>query len=315
MKKLIAEAVAASLTSVAFADISITGSTKVNYKAKESDNKATSNTVVTEHNLGITGKSGDTTVVMGFEMDEGNVNTGGIDVEAMYLTTKVGDVSLKVGEWDNGDNYIRTSTYGSNAAEASTTVGPVGITYSSGHGTGDDKVSFTADLGGVAAKYVTQAKDEEIHLSGEFGGVAFKYLLDDNDGVNTDRSSLELTTKVNDMGIKVVSAEADTGTKVDGDSWAGDFEDTSGTWALDNGMDYVAVELSTSLAGNAVKFQHTSVDKDTASSSKDITRNRVIVTRPLASGATFELTYTSADEDATAANSYDELDLELSVKF
>jgi len=313
MKKLIAAAVAASLTSVAFADISITGSTKINYKAKDSDDNTTTNTTVTEHNLNIVGKNGDTSVVFGLASDAGGATD--MSVENMYMTTKVGDISIKAGEWDNGDNYIRTSSYGTNKLHANTTIGPVNINAAAGHGNDDEEFAFSTDLGGVAVKYVTQAKDEMIGLSGAFGGINFNYLLDDNDGSNTDKSSLELSTTVNDMGIKVVQIDADSSAKVQGDSWAGDFEDTSGTWALDNGMDVTAVELSTSLAGNSVKFQHTSVDKDSASSSKDITRNRVIVTRPLASGATFELVYTSADEDATAANSYDELDLELSVKF
>jgi hypothetical protein len=315
MKKLIAAAVAASLTSVAFADISITGSTKINYKAKDSDDNTTSNSTVTEHNLDIVGKHGDSSVVFGLATDAGGAGNNYPVVENMYMTTKVGDVSIKAGEWDNGDNYIRTSAYGTNKLHANTTIGPVNINAAAGHGTDDEEFAFTTDLGGVTVKYVTQAKDEMIGLTGAFGGINFNYLLDDNDGANTDKSSLELSTTVNDMGIKVVQIDADSSALVAGDSWAGDFEDTSGTWALDNGMDVTAVELSTNLAGNAVKFQHTSVDKDTASSSKDITRNRVIVTRPLASGATFELVYTSADEDATAATSYDELDLELSVKF
>jgi hypothetical protein len=315
MKKLIAAAVAASLTSVAFADISITGSTKINYKAKDSDDNTTSNSTVTEHNLDIVGKNGDTSVVFGLATDAGGAGSNYPGVENMYMTTKVGDVSIKAGEWDNGDNYIRTSAYGTNKLHANTTIGPVNINAAAGHGDDDEEFAFTTDLGGVTVKYVTQAKDEMIGLTGAFGGINFNYLLDDNDGSNTDKSSLPLSTTVNDMGIKVVQIDADSSALVAGDSWAGDFEDTSGTWALDNGMDVTAVELSTSLAGNAVKFQHTSVDKDSASSAKDVTRNRVIVTRPLASGATFELVYTSADEDATAANSYDELDLELSVKF
>jgi len=313
MKKLIAAAVAASLTSVAFADVSITGSTKINYKAKEFDDNSTSNTTVTEHNLNIVGKNGDTSVVFGLATDAGGATDA--SVENMYMTTKVGDISIKAGEWDNGDNYIRTSSYGTNKLHASTTVGPVSINAAAGHGTDDEEFSFTTDLGGVTVKYVTQAKDEMIGLTGSFGGVNFNYLLDDNDGANTDKSSLELSTTVNDMGLKLVQIDADSSATILGDSWAGDFEDTTGTWGLDAGMDVTAVELSTNVAGNAVKFQHTSVDKDSASSSKDITRNRVIVTRPLASGATFELVYTSADEDATAATSYDELDLELSVKF
>ncbi len=85
----------------------------------------------------------------------------------------------------------------------------------------------------------------------------------------------------------------------------------SGAYDLSAGQDVTAVELSTSIAGNTVKFRHASVD-DVASSDMDF--NKVIITRPLANGTTFEAVYTTTD-DSEAANDADVLDLELSVKF
>jgi hypothetical protein len=94
-KQIIAAAVAATVSSVALADISITGTTKVNYNYEDFDNGTTANTAVTEHNLTLTGKNGDTTVVMNVEAD--NRGDAGLDLEDVYLTTKVGDIALKVG--------------------------------------------------------------------------------------------------------------------------------------------------------------------------------------------------------------------------
>jgi hypothetical protein len=320
MKKLIAAAVAASLTSVAFADISITGSAKANYKAKETDSNATTNTVSTEHDIAITGKAGNTTVVTKIAGDDA---ASGFTIEDNYLTTSVGDVSVKVGDWDNGNNYLRESSRTNNALELGTSVGPVGVTYWSGHGTADDKITLKTDLNGVGVKYVTQAKDEELVLSANVSGIGITYHADMNDTANTDKTSVEITGKVGDMGVKYVNVDTDSLAYFGGDTFYGDWEHAdadpgtvTGLWYAQKGMDIQAIELSTAMAGNAVKFRHIAVDADDATTdANDRTINRLIVTRPLASGATMEVMYTDAQETSDSAASYSELDVELSVKF
>jgi hypothetical protein len=322
-KQIVAAAVAATMTSVALADISITGSTKVNYTNTQYDDttKQAVNSVSTEHDLAITGKNGDSTVVIKIATDDsGTITTnkgtsGNFVTEDVYATTKVGDVNIKVGDWDNGDNLYRLSTRTQNAAELSTTIGPVNVTYSSGAGAIlDDKVTLKTDLGGVAVKYVDQGKDTELGLGATFAGIKADYYLDDNNAQDTDISVVELSTEMNGVSIAVANITADASATIAGDGWAGDFEDTSGPYNLEAGMDVTAVKLSTSMAGNAVAFTHSEADKD-SSSSTDRTFNKLVVTRPLASGATFELTYLSAEEQGVTADTYDKLDLELSVKF
>jgi len=320
MKKLIAAAVAASLTSVAFADISITGSAKANYKAKETDANATSNTVSTEHDIAITGKAGNTTVVTKIAGDDA---AAGFTIEDNYLTTSVGDVSVKVGDWDNGNNYLRESSRTNNNLELGTSVGPVGVTYLSGHGNADDKITLKTDLQGVGVKYVTQAKDEELVLSANVSGIGITYHADMNDTANTDKTSVEVTGKVGDMGVKYVNVDTDSLAYFGGDMFYGDWEHSdanpgtkTGLWYAQKGMDIQAIELSTAMAGNAVKFRHIAVDADDATvDANDRTINRLIVTRPLTSGATMEVMYTDAQETSDSAESYSELDVELSVKF
>jgi hypothetical protein len=324
-KQLIAAAVAATMTSVAIADISITGATKVNYTTTDYDNNTSSNAVKNETDIKITGKNGDTTVVIALEMDdtdsataseqEGTGATGsGVDLEDVYLTTKVGDVALKVGDWDNGNNFVRGSDRGQNKLNASTTIGGLGLSFDSGHA-GTDKVTVSTEVGGINLKYANQVKDNEVTVSTTMGGIGINYFGDLNNTANTDRQSVELTGNFGDVGVKVVSIEAESAATITSDSWAGDFEGASGAFDLEAGMDVMAVQLSTQMAGNKVAFTHTSVDKDTKTADKDRTINKVVVTRPLASGATFELTYSDVTEDATAANSYNQLDLELSVAF
>jgi len=300
-KQLIAAAVAATMTSVAIADISITGATKVNYTTTDYDNNTSANAVKNETDIKITGKNGDTTVVIALEMDdsdsataseqEGTGATGtGVDLEDVYLTTKVGDVALKVGDWDNGNNFVRGSDRGQNKLNASTTIGGLGLSFDSGHA-GTDKVTVSTEVGGINLKYANQVKDNEVTVSTTMGGIGINYFGDLNNAANTDRQSVELSGSFGDVGVKVVSIEAESAATITSDSWAGDFEGASGAFDLEAGMDVMAVQLSTQMAGNKVAFTHTSVDKDTKTADKDRTINKVVVTRPLASGATFELTY------------------------
>jgi hypothetical protein len=92
----------------------------------------------------------------------------------------------------------------------------------------------------------------------------------------------------------------------------GDFEGASGAYDLSGGQDVTAIELATSLAGNKVTFRNVQID-DVAT--EDTSFNKVIVTRPLASGATFELTYTDLSDDGDTTTDATTLDLELAVSF
>ena len=320
-KQIVAAAVAATMSSVALADISITGATKINYTATEYDNSVTSNAVKNETDVKITGKNGDTTVVISIEADDADNGSSysGLDLEDVYMTTKVGDITVKAGDWDNGNNFLRASSRSNNQLELGTTMGPIGVTYWSGHGDADDKITLKTDLGGVGLKYVSQAKDSELVASANVAGIGVTYHLDNNNTANTDKSSIELTGKLGDFGVKAVRIDTDSGAVADGDTWAGDFEGTtSGAYESHEGADVTAIEVSTNMAGNGVKFIHTKVDAlagSSSSGSADADANKVVITRPLASGATFELTYTSQDVSGNTAESSDSLDLELAVKF
>jgi len=320
------------MTSVALADISITGTTKINYTNSEYDSGKTDNAVKNETDLKVVGKNGDTQVVISIEADDAADNAdaavaAGLDLEDVYMTTKVGDVAIKVGDWDNGNNFIRASGRTNNQLQLNTNVGPVSLQYNSGHQASDDKITVGTDLGPVAVKYVKQNstnststaryEDYELMASTNIQGVGIAYHLDSNEAANTDRTSLELTGKLGEVGVKFVSIEADSAASADGDTWAGDFEGTtSGGYKKQLGADIMAVEFATTMAGNTVKWIHTEVEADTnVSSTADADNNKFIITRPLASGATFEATYTTMDVKGDTANSGDTLDLELSVKF
>ena len=316
MKKLIAAAVATSVSAIAMADISITGQLKTNFTHTDyqSANVNDSDVFSTEGDLKIKGKSGDTTVVMNFGgIDTSSGSTASFNPEDTYVSTKVGDVNIKMGSYDNGNNELRASTRNTRF-NATTEMGGFKLSYLNGNGADsqNDEVGISTTLGGVSVGYTAKDGGETIKASTSVGGVNVKYLGLPSDTANSDRQYIEVATTLGGVGVKFGKAEAESATAISGDTWMGDFEGASGAYALSNGQDVTAVELSTSMAGNKVVFRNVNID-DVASS--DTSFNKVIVTRPLASGATLEVTYTDLADDGQTATDSETLDIELAVKF
>ena len=323
-KQLLIAAVAATMTSVAMADISITGSTKVNFTTVDFDSatKESTNDFNHEVDLAITGKTGDTTVVIKLGNLETSAGTTGVDIEDSYLSTKVGDVSIKAGSWDNGNNALRASSRAADKFSASTTMNGVTATYDAATTSGNvaDSVQVSAEMAGVSGSYKNVDGGEDITVSTTVAGVKVSYLALNRDTVNTDRAVVEVSGAFGGVNVKVAQATADSATCISGDTWMGDFETTesaatcaSGTTAYDlsNGQDVTSFELSTAMAGNTVTFINSEVD---GVAGADMSFNKIILNRPLANGTTFEATYTDLD-DSVAANDSSTLDLELAVKF
>ena len=310
MKKLIAAAVATSVSAIALADVSITGNLKANYVHTdyELSTKNDSDTFTHEGNLSIKGKSGDTSVVMNFGAIDGTTNTtnvtGTVKSEDVYLTTKIGDVNVKMGTWDNGDNSLRSSSR-SSKVQMTTSLGGFNLGYLNGNGGSSTSGSN---------------QNDEVTIGTSLGGVNVSYLGLPSDSANKDRSLIELSTELSGVGIKIGKAEAEASARITGDSWLGDYERATSTAAdsatdaydLTNGQDVTGIELSTSMAGNKVVFRNVNID-DVAGD--DTSFNKVIVTRPLASGATLEVTYTDLADDAQTTTDSETLDIELAVKF
>ena len=194
-------------------------------------------------------------------------------------------------------------------------MGGVTITYDASTETASSKladtVKISGDIAGVSASYKSVDAGEDISLSTTVSGVKVSYLALNRDAANTDRSVVEVSGSLGGVGVKFAAAEAGTGDAIDGDSWMGDFEGASGAYVLSNGQDVTSIELSTTIAGNAVKFRTTDVD---GVAGADMSFNKVIVTRALSNGTTFEATYTDLD-DSVATNDSQTLDLELAVSF
>jgi len=319
-KQLLIAAVAATMTTVSMADIAITGSAKVNYTNTDYElaTKNDSNAFFHDIDLKIVGQSGATkvVVVMANETGEnGAVTTdgtsNGFDLEDRYVSSSVGDVNVKVGTWDNGNDFVSASSRADGKFSANTTIGGVKITYDAAN-VADESVTLAGSMGGVNASYKQETAGEEIKLSTTVAGVSLAYHADNSDTANSDKSSIEVSGEVSGVTLKYAQADADTLATIQGDTWMGDFEGASGAYELTAGQDVTAVSAKTSVAGNTVEIRHTNVD---GVATEDTSFNKFIVTRPLASGATFEMTYTTLEDDGSTTTDADTLDLELAVKF
>jgi len=102
-KQLLIAAVAATMGTAAIADISLTGNAKFEYFNTETATLSTNKTN-TEMNLSVKGSKGDTSVVINVEVNGHGDDQ--IDIEDMYMTTKIGDVTIKGGDYASGTTGI-----------------------------------------------------------------------------------------------------------------------------------------------------------------------------------------------------------------
>jgi hypothetical protein len=274
-KQLLIAAVAASMTSVAMADISISGSSKVNAVGGEYSMEA---------DMTITGKSGDTSVVAAIGLDAGNA------VEQLYATSSIAGVSVKVGTWKSGKGELGKNVAGDTRISASTSFGGINLNYEDRNATGGTSTKVSGEIAGVALSYKAKAGNtSETTASGSMGGVSASFHTKDN-GTAADATSVTLSTEVQGVTLTYVDIDA-VGNATASDGFFG---------ANDAITKATGLALSTTVAGNKVTFKSLEINGG------DV--DKLIVTRALASGATFEATYV----DKAAGDS---LDLELAVSF
>ena len=311
-KQLLIAAVAATMTTVSMADISITGGAKINYTNTDYElaTKNDANAFNHDIDLKIVGQSGATKVVV-VMADETAETDSAFDLEDRYVSSSVGDVNVKVGAWDNGNDFVSDSSRADGKFSANTTISGVKVVYDAAN-TSDEAVTVSGSMSGVNASYKQETAGEEIKLSTTVQGISLAYHADNSDTANSDTSSIEVSGEVSGVTVSYAQANADSGATIEGDTWMGDFELASGAYDLTAGQDVTAIKVSTAVAGNTVSFTRTDIDGVTGQNTEI---NKFMVTRPLASGATFEATYTDLTDAYSTTTDFTKLDLELAVKF
>ena len=363
MKKLIAAAVATSVSAIAVADVSITGNAKYEYFNSKTGTAASTNKANTEVNLSIKGQKGDTGVVMNLEFNtHGDVSNGTItattetgsetasavqsyvsttsvsqraagtlDVEDLYLTTKVGDISVKAGNFASGTSAllgeIDNGGRATNKVDLSTTIGGMKVyAGNTGRGdTGESAIDQTAldnnmyagvslDVAGNTVQFKKNSPTVDSYgIAGSMNGISYRYEHKDNDAATSDVNFGEIKGEISGvtLGYAWIDADqADLVTEDDSAIFAVEMA-TSGT-GDGKSKGNKQIMAATTVDGNKVTFKSGSLENG-ISSGVDKDYQQISVTRALASGANAVVTYTTKDYNATTDT--DTLEVELNVSF
>jgi hypothetical protein len=330
-KQLLIAAVAATMGTAAIADISLTGNAKFEYFNTETATVST-NTTNTEVNLSVKGSNGDTSVVANIEINtHGSTDSataatsaGVMDIEDLYMTTKIGDVTVKGGNYASSTTGILGEIDEGGRANNKVTISGSngGVSWYAGNsaaaGTGATQIDGNMFVGGsmdvagwnVQAKHVSATVDA-FGISGSVAGVGVRLEQKNDTAANGDTTFGNLTYSTNGIDLAYAWLDSDKANKID--------EDDSSIFAVENGIvtattdtGNAQISAKTSIAGNSVTVKSGSVENGIATGT-DLDYMQIAVSRPLASGATFAATYT--DKDVTSSTDTQILELDLSVSF
>ena len=254
-KQLLIAAVAASMTSVAMADVAISGAAKFNVK----DSVSTYST-----DLNVVGKAGATTATYKLKM-----SATGFETETATVSTSTNGLSIKAGAWKSGANELdQESTAAVARYSVSSTMGGVKVAI-----TDDSKgadLTVAGSVAGVALSYTDRSDEStEISAKASMSGVDVAFNKEEDAAGNTNTATT-VSTSMSGITLKYVDINSDTTTATDGYVTNGTVTDAS------------AFGISTTVGGNTVTLKKTDID--------GTTNNKFVLTRAL-NGATFEATY------------------------
>ena len=332
MKKLIAAAVATSVSAIAIADVSIGGNANYEYFSTTVGSKTTY-TADTEVNLNVKGKTGDTGVVLNMEFNnhgtvDGDAGDGNIDIEDMYITTKVGDINVKAGHYGSGTTAlageIESGARSTDKVTLSTNVGGWTVGYAVSEGSSSmngqgASVSASGTISGVKVQVKEQSDSATyVGVAGSLSGIDYRLENKDADAASSDVFFGDISTKVGDMTVGYTVIDADSAGKIT--------EGDSGILGLSvNGADSETLttrgitatgasqfRISAPMAGNTISAKIGTID-DGIAAGTDVDFTELKLTRKLASGATLNLIFD--DYDSAAGVTTEVIELDLSVSF
>ena len=317
-KQLLIAAVAATMATVSIADVSITGGAKINFTNTDTTGADSVNQFNHDIDFTLAGKNGDTSVsvTVANETIGATTTTDTVfDVENAYVASKVMGANVKVGQWAGADSNMANGTRSAGKFSADYTLEGVKVQFED-QSTGSKSITLSGSVADVAVSHeMFQNDDTDTTVSGSFGGVNAKYrsIQDDSDSTNGDKRSFALSTEVNGITLSYNDVDVKGTGQTSSDDWFGTFGGTCTTTSeLATCFNEASgFGVSTALAGNTVTLK--SYDIKEISTATDDSYTKVVVNRPLAGGATFEMTYT--DKDDAAGTDVETLDLELAVKF
>jgi len=326
MKKLIAAAVATSVSAIAMADVSITGNAKYEVFQTEVTGAAATYTANTEVNLLVKGQSGDTGVVANLELNTHGASK--IDVEDMYMTTKLGDVNVKAGNWASGTSAllgeIDAGQRATDKLDLSTNIGDWKVAYAVSESSGGElnndgsAVTVSGNIGGFNVALKEQSDSYTgFGVSGDIAGIKTRLEMKNGDAANSDVTFGEFSTKLGGATVGYAFVDADAAQLISegdsgifGRSLAGD--DTGTIPAGDTVTGASQIMISTSVAGNTVTAKIGEL-KDKIAAGTDADFTELSLKRALASGANLAIIYDDYDSSSSATTQV--LEVELNVAF
>ena len=160
-KQLLIAAVAATMATASMADISIKGSANIKMAGKAlSTDAAAVQTSSQNMDIDITGSNGATKVIAHLDIDNAS-STGGTDtstdggtinVDKLYMTTAIGSVNVKAGDWSSCVGMVegvQKCTTTNNSISLSTKVG--GYTVGVSGGMSNDSANNSFSVSGKVA--------------------------------------------------------------------------------------------------------------------------------------------------------------------
>ena len=328
-KQLLIAAVAATMGTAVIADVSIAGNAKYEYFNDDYSGSTTdTNQTNTEVNLNIKGSNGDTKVVMDLEFNTHDATStrNALDIEDLYMTTKVGMVDVKGGNYATGTSAIMgeidEGSRATNKVTLSTTYN--GVKFYAGNSGGETATVANTELSsamfaGVSGKVAgwtleakkLNARDEAYKIAGEVSGLGIRLETKNAQTANSDVTFGQLDYTINDVALTYAFLDVDNTNSLVG-------ETDSAIFAVENGIaaassrDNKQISAKGTIAGNTVTVKSGSIDKG-ISATKDLDYAQVAVSRALAAGSTLALTYT--DKDHSATEDRETFEIDLSVKF
>jgi len=315
-KQLLIAAVAATMGTAAMADISITGNAEYKYTHTDNSNtNATTNGATTEVNIKMAGKHGDTTVYLDQEFTLSNTSTEdtneGMDIENMYLTTKVGPVSVTAGNWAGSTSantgMIKDNARSANKISASVPAGPIKLGFWTTPGNGSsDGFTVSGSVAGVNIG-IKEASNQytDIKVSGEIAGVSYHLDNYDAEAAIDDAFYGMVSKEFNGVTLTVNHMEAKRGaTLTENDGAFGKiFEGDGTTYKISR------IAGAMDVAGNAVTLAVLNSTEDNGSDNDAV---KATVARTLAAGMVVTGTYQNVDNrvaDGDTATTSLELDV------
>ena len=321
-KQLLIAAVAATMATASMADISIKGSANIKMAGKDlSTNTFTTQSSSQNMDVDITGSNGATKVIAHLDIDNAS-STGGTDtstdggtinVDKLYMTTAIGSVNVKAGDWSSCVGMVegvQKCTTTDNSISLSTKVG--GYTVGVSGGMSDDSATNSLAISGKVAGFDVKIKESEhtytdIAVKGDLAigtGTGFYVEHMNRDAADSDATLVAAHTVVNGVTLKAASYEADvTGLASNtgeirplGTSLVGDYHTAHAT-TLATIKDIKGVGANMDIQGNNVNVV---VGEYDTAALNGLDFADIVVTRKLAAGTTLDMSYGKIDTSATA---------------